>query len=283
MSNAPPTPPSVNLIDIDDEARTTVSSLLQTADSSTEAPGTSIGPGESVGGGSQATSEDGQQVPQDLNTGSLIDPSTAVYERYLPRLLQHSVNGDWRAFIEDAVKADLSLDGEQDRNRLQITIPLVLAYMMVDDLPVARSLLRQMHAFFADAPIIQTLGSLLIAVSGRDYTQIYNRAEALIDYVTLPNFPYKELEKMTQNIVPFFVTHFRNQTLVLLARAYSSLTLKLATNYIGLPPDKVIQFLLSNHWTYDETTETFTPPKSRGKGNPASSTGAPVDSHPPMN
>ncbi|KAG7092886.1 hypothetical protein E1B28_009196 [Marasmius oreades] len=260
MSNAPPTPPPVNPIDIDDEARTTASSVLQTADSTTEAPETSVA-------GESNLSE--QEVPTSTatNIDTSFSPSTAVYQRYLPKLLEHSANGQWKEFIEDAMKADLSLDGEQDPNRLQITIPLVLAYMVVDDLPVARSLLRQMHAFFPEAPIIQTLGSLLVAVSGRDYSQIYKRAEALIDYVALPNFPLRELEKMIQNIVPFFVNHFRNQTLVLLTRAYSSLSMKLAISYIGLPPDKVLSFLLKNRWTYDQTTEIFTPPKIKGKGN----------------
>ncbi|KAL0059995.1 hypothetical protein AAF712_013231 [Marasmius tenuissimus] len=199
MTNGPPTPPPADAIEMDDEARTTVSSMLQTADSTTDVPETSAA--STVGGSPQ------QQPTQEPPTEST--QASAIYHKYMPKLLDHSANQRFTDLIDDAMRADLALDGDHAPSRLQITIPLVLGYMIVDDLPLARSALRRMNHFARDIPIIQTLGSLLVAVSGRDYAQIYNRAEALVDYVTLPNFPSPELGRIIHNIVPNFVSAYR--------------------------------------------------------------------------
>ncbi|KAJ8088083.1 hypothetical protein PM082_013634 [Marasmius tenuissimus] len=261
MTNGPPTPPPADAIEMDDEARTTVSSMLQTADSTTDVPETSAA--STVGGSPQ------QQPTQEPPTEST--QASAIYHKYMPKLLDHSANQRFTDLIDDAMRADLALDGDHAPSRLQITIPLVLGYMIVDDLPLARSALRRMNHFARDIPIIQTLGSLLVAVSGRDYAQIYNRAEALVDYVTLPNFPSPELGRIIHNIVPNFVNHFRNQTLLLLTRAYTSLPMRLAVIYVGLPPDKVENYLTVNGWGYDSATETFVPPKLKLRSHTANS------------
>ncbi|KAL0568077.1 hypothetical protein V5O48_013921 [Marasmius crinis-equi] len=279
MANGPPTPPPADAIEMDDETRTTSSSMLQTAESSTDVPETSTSTASTVGGSPRQQT---QETPAEAT------PSSAIYQKYIPKLLDHSASLRFSELIDDAVRADLAqLDGDHELGRLQITIPLVLSYMITDDLPLARSALRRMNHFFRDIPIVQTLGSLLVAVSGRDYAQIYNRAEALVDFVTLPSFPSRDLGRIIHNIVPNFVNHFRSQTLLLLTRAYTSLPMRLAVVYIGLPPDKVqscwsfthvhvavaltyLAVMTVNGWTYDPTTETFVPPKGKSKGPTAS-------------
>ena len=85
---------------MDDEARTTVSSMLQTADSSTDVPETS---GASTVGGSPQPQQPAQELPTESTQAS------AIYQKYMPKILDHSANQRFTDLIDDAMKADLAV------------------------------------------------------------------------------------------------------------------------------------------------------------------------------
>ncbi|EEB96288.1 hypothetical protein MPER_04600 [Moniliophthora perniciosa FA553] len=153
-------------------------------------------------------------------------------------------------------------------------IPLVLAYLIKDEIALARMAMKRLPRNLAEPRITQTLGALLLAVSERDYAKVYVRAEDFIDYAGKPGFPHQRLGTLIKNMIPVFVATFRERTFTLLSRAYSSITPTMASKYIGLPIQHVAKMATDRRWTYDPSTETLTPTVT-GKGSKASYDGSP--------
>jgi len=161
----------------------------------------------------------------------------------------------WEKVAVVCEDADLSVEYESHPSRLLATAPLVLTYLILDDLPPARFALMRLPNTLASQPLSQALFSLLASAWERKYTHVYSRADAVVASAREP-----ELQAILATMTQAFITSFRQRTLDLLERAYSSLPLTLAQSYLGLPPDDILTATkFTGRWSYDPIQQTLTP------------------------
>ncbi|ESK94157.1 cop9 signalosome complex subunit 8 [Moniliophthora roreri MCA 2997] len=266
MANGPPTPPPITTVEIEDEAKTTVaeSTISQPTETADEAGATGNPP-------AQQTESSGNQA----SSTTVIQPlQPDPFESALPKISELVAASRFRELIEDIEVIDLTTHGENSPNRMLVMIPLVLAYLIRDEIALARMAMKRLPRNLTEPRITQTLGALLLAVSERDYPKVYARAEDFIDYAGKPDFPHQRLGTLIKNMIPIFVATFRERTFTLLSRGYSSITPTMASKYIGLPIQHVTKMATDRRWTYDPSTETLTPTVTR-KGSKVSYAGSP--------
>ncbi|KAI1794656.1 hypothetical protein LXA43DRAFT_995991 [Ganoderma leucocontextum] len=242
----PPTPPPSSATEIEDAARTSVPPPQPAQAAATESAALAAQPAP-------------EQVQAAAN--ALNNANKTSYEQIFPSLVILARSGTTRELIQMAERGDLNGGNGADHTRLFIVAPLVLAYMIVDELTPARYALTRLPNALAALPISQGLFSLLASVSERKYTQIYPRAQALREMVSAPDFPNAELGQLLVGMIDAFVDAFRKKTFALLARAYTSLPLPLAQTYLGFTAEEVVNVAVPAGWGFHETTYILTPPK----------------------
>ncbi|TBU65508.1 hypothetical protein BD310DRAFT_953648 [Dichomitus squalens] len=258
----PPTPPPSSATEIQDAARTTMIPPQAAA----AAP-------DPVAPVAQPAIEP-VQAPADV-----VATNKTSYELLFPSIVTLARNGDLRDLIGLAEHGDLTGGDDADHTRLFLVVPLVLAYMIRDELTPARYALIRLPNALSSLPITQSLFGLLASVSERKFSQIYTRAEALRNIVSEPGFPNPELGQVLAGMIDAFVgkyptlivnstvaepscvESFRKKTFALLARAYTSLSLPLAQTYLGYTAEQVVNVAVLAGWDFHETTYTLTPPK----------------------
>ncbi|ETW86176.1 hypothetical protein HETIRDRAFT_309227, partial [Heterobasidion irregulare TC 32-1] len=136
--------------------------------------------------------------------------------------------------------------------------PLVLSYLILDDLPPAKFVLTRLPDSIASKPLPQSLFNIFASVWERKYENVYPRAEALMDIAHQADFP-EGLASLIATLVTQFVESFRRRTFALISRAYSSIPLALAQAYIGLSQEELLAVTEANQWTYDASSQILTP------------------------
>ncbi|KAG6833654.1 hypothetical protein H0H87_002850 [Tephrocybe sp. NHM501043] len=208
MANGPPTPPPTTEAEIQDEAR-----LNQAAQGAT----TTVPP------------------PAPTPTPPA-EPD--VFQEVFPVILELASQSNFRGLIQAAenatinvrmptsffsrLQAALTLQGQSDPDsdrrltRLLVLGPLIIAYLIVDDLQVCLT-------YFLPAMI-----NLWKHVS------VYSRAQELRNLVNVQGFFDGQLASLLTSLLSIFVQSFRQRTVALLSVAYTSLPVPLAQRYLGM-------------------------------------------------
>ncbi|RPD66449.1 hypothetical protein L227DRAFT_649170 [Lentinus tigrinus ALCF2SS1-6] len=270
----PPTPPPSSATEIEDAARTTLPPVAPTV--------------ESAAAPVPAQPATEQQQPPITSQPT----QKSAYELLFPSIVELARSGSIQDLIEVAERGDLSADQDKNPARLLLVAPLVLAYLIVDELyaatrsdsiratlitflsPSARHVLTRLPDTLATQPLVQGLFNLLASVCERKYTNIYSRAEQLHQFVSGPSFSGELLGPILAGMVTAFVDAFRKKTFNLLARAYTSIPLPLAQTYLGWTAEQVVNVAVPAGWEFHETRFILTPPQQ------SSSSSRSVDSAP---
>ncbi|KAI8989739.1 hypothetical protein BD414DRAFT_485075 [Trametes punicea] len=242
----PPTPPPSSAVEIEDAAR----SMLPPQ----AAPAPATEPSMSTA--SQPLLDE-TQPPIVSQT-----KQSTIYELLFPSISDLARSGSLRELTEVAERGDLSGDFDADPTRLLLVGPLVLAYLILDELPLARHVLTRLPEGLASFPLSQGLFQLVASASERKYSDIYRRADELHHFVLQPTFGNPEFSQILAGMITSFVGGFRKKTFDLLARAYTSIPLPLAQWYLGYPADQAEEFLkvaFASHWAYDSQSHILTP------------------------
>ncbi|KAJ3797205.1 hypothetical protein GGU11DRAFT_87476 [Lentinula aff. detonsa] len=240
MANGPPTPPPTTDVEIQDEARMNDASALAVEASSDPA--------------SQSASNAAPQPPPSPPI-QLQDP----YQLIFPRIAELSSQKRWIELIDIAEMTEINASNDQQLSRLFVIVPLILAYLIQNDLPIAKLVLERLPIDIRMSPLISNLGSLTKAYSAGAYEQIYSKANALVNMVAQPEFQQPELAQVINAMVECFLSSFRDRTFLLLSRAYTSMTLSLAEMYFGLGADELLPVAARHGWAYDTPTKVLKP------------------------
>ncbi|KAJ7461543.1 COP9 signalosome [Mycena latifolia] len=230
MSTGPPTPPPTSATEIQDAARTVVPPLPA---ASTSAPVPAAAPPP--------------QARQDYFT------------QLFPQIGSLASEKKFSELILVAERHDIASDAERQPSRLLLTAPLVVAYLIVDDLPPARCALMRLPNNLASSPLAKQLHSLLASTSERKYTNVYTRSQGLLELVSQPDFFDTSLGALLGLMIQNFLEAFRLRTFNLLSKAYTSLALPLAEIYLGLPADAVLSAAANGGWAFDSSSNVLSP------------------------
>ncbi|KAJ7940203.1 COP9 signalosome [Mycena leptocephala] len=172
---------------------------------------------------------------------------------------------------------DIASDQDRQPTRLLLTAPLVLAYLIIDDLPPARCALMRLPNNLATSPLGKQLLSLLASTSERKYANVYSRSQTLLEHVSQSDFFDTSLGAVLGLMIASFLDAFRTRTFNLLQKAYTSLPLPLAEMYLGLPANEVLTAAANSGWSFDASTQVLTPAQKSTVG-PTSNGFAPFSS-----
>jgi len=107
--------------------------------------------------------------------------------------------------------------------------------------------------------LCRALMALVTSTTNREHAKIYEQTETLHALVSQPDFFDKDLASIVQALLLVFLDSFRLRTFDLLSKAYTSLSLSLASTYLGLSGPQIIDVAEKNAWTYDPSTQILSP------------------------
>ncbi|KAJ3814693.1 COP9 signalosome [Lentinula lateritia] len=230
MANGPPTPPPTTDVEFQDEAR--MNDPLPLA----------------VDGTSDPVPETTSVQPPPQQTIQLQDPYGLIF----PRIEELATQKRWVELIDIAEITEINA-------RLALSRQTLGAYLIKNDLPIAKLVLERLPPDIRLNPLIKNLGLLTTAYSAGAYDQIYSNANALVNAVAKPEFQQPELAQVINIMVESFLFSFRDRTFLLLSRAYTSITLSLAEMYFGLGSSELLPVAARHGWAYDTSTKVLKP------------------------
>ncbi|CAL1705759.1 unnamed protein product [Somion occarium] len=177
------------------------------------------------------------------STPEVATQSLNVYQLLFPTLADLASKGSYRELVDVAERADWNAEGDHHPSRLLIIAPLVLGYLILDDLPPARFALSRLPRSLESQPISHALFNLLASTSERRYEKIYVRAEQVVLAAQAFQIPGRK-------------------TFALLSKAYSSLPLSVVQTYLGFTAEQAISVATEFNWSYDAQTQIFAPSAS---------------------
>ncbi|THV07804.1 hypothetical protein K435DRAFT_788154 [Dendrothele bispora CBS 962.96] len=204
----------------------------------------------------QNTTELPQSLSESQNQtqeGTQEDP----YQLIFPEILNCVTQKDFRKAASIAETTDINNESTR-LSRILVITPIVLAYLISDELSLARLVMKRLPPHLPNA-LVQGLGRLLQAVSARDYPNVYAHAHALVALTEQPDFPDPSLASVIKTMTEAFLESFRHRTFILLSRAYTSISLPLAQSYFGLPAESLLEVATANQWTYNASSQILTP------------------------
>ncbi|KAL4067790.1 hypothetical protein J3A83DRAFT_4374124 [Scleroderma citrinum] len=178
MAQGPPTPPPTSTTELQDQVRDSV-----TGD---------IGPSSST------LVESAVIAPQPA-------PSIDIYQQVFPQICELALRRDLSELAQYAELFDLKGRNARSHTRLLVVAPLVLAYLILDDLPLAQLTLARLPDNLRLYPLTLAIGSLVTAVSERNYTRVYSHAEVLATLIQQPEFANDTLANLMASMVTTFV------------------------------------------------------------------------------
>ncbi|KAG9015283.1 hypothetical protein FRB93_012982 [Tulasnella sp. JGI-2019a] len=152
---------------------------------------------------------------------------------------------------------EIAVPNSNDLARLLLTVPLVIAYLILDDIPPAYFALKRLPPGLIETPLPQALFSLLASVSERKYPSVYTRLSSVVTLAQNGSAVDAELGILIVSMATTFKTIFQNRTIELLSRAYAAIPASQATVMLNMPKDAIISTVSS--WTFDATKGTFLP------------------------
>ncbi|KAL1744362.1 COP9 signalosome [Schizophyllum fasciatum] len=186
-------------------------------------------------------------------------PDDTVFRTAFAGISDTVAQGQYANVVALAERADLAGDARSPA-RLLVVAPMVLAYLIVDDLTPARFALSRLPEQLQGLPIVQGLASLVALAWQRRYDLVYTRAEGLF---TVASDFEEPIAQVLHALLRQFVESFRERTFHLLSRAYNEVPLSLVETYLGLPAQQIVPAAQSRGWAYDEAHKLFRPVKPR--------------------
>ncbi|KAI0053907.1 hypothetical protein FA95DRAFT_13646 [Auriscalpium vulgare] len=224
--NGPPTPPSSN-------------EELGPAGSPPSPPVSGEGEGETTPPGPPTTA----QPPAPIEPLQQQSPYYALFSQ----IAEVEATGDHVRLAQIAEAADLTATHDSHPTRLLITASIVLSYLILDDLPPAKSALLRLPNSLAAQQLPQALFSLLSATWLRRYENIYRRTDEIIMFVQGSGVSNSEGNAaiVLARLVTTFIDTFRARTFALVSKAYTSIPLALAQTYLGLGREQLLAGMIS--------------------------------------
>jgi len=181
----------------------------------------------------------------------------------MPIIVEAITRNDYSQLVHIAEQTDLASTSDRQQSRLLIVAPLVLGHLVLDDLTLARYALLRLPDNLASLPLPRALMALVISAMNRQHAAVYDQAGALRSLVLHPDFIDKDLASIIANLLSAFIEHFRRRTFSLLSKAYTSLPLSLACNYLSMPAEQVVEVAQTHSWLYDLSTQILSPEKGK--------------------
>ncbi|KAG6898275.1 hypothetical protein C0992_000720 [Termitomyces sp. T32_za158] len=202
-----------------------------------------------------------ENLPTALTPSMPSSTQLDAFQTAFPAIVDLVSRKDFQSLIQVAENVNLQSDADSDRRltRLLVLGPLVLAYLIVDDLPPARFALTQLPEDVYSAPLVHSLFGLLASAWDRDHANVYVRAQELRNFVQQPDFFDEQLGSVLSEMVTAFVETFRQRTVRLLSTAYTSLPASLAQIYLGMKQDELLAAAQEEGWLYNASTNLFIP------------------------
>ncbi|EKM55327.1 uncharacterized protein PHACADRAFT_55522, partial [Phanerochaete carnosa HHB-10118-sp] len=229
----PPTPPITSAIEIEDAARA--------AAAASEAPGATVVTGET------APATPGE--PQ----------AATPYRQAFATLVELASAGSFEMLAEVAESADLTTAQDTSPERFLVVAPLILSYYILDNVPPALQAIARLPDVLKTHPLGQELFRLGASVLERKYGNVYPRANDLLQVLQSTQISGADFQAVTTGLLTKFIDTFRQRTLVLLSKAYTSIPLSLAQSYLNCLPEQVLAVATQHRWGYDASTQTLTP------------------------
>ncbi|KAH9079152.1 COP9 signalosome [Lactarius deliciosus] len=180
--------------------------------------------------------------------------------------------GDYYGLIQAAERADL-VAYDDPLTRILVAVPLVLSYLIVNDLPSAKFALLRIPDAVASVPLAQATLKLFASVWERRYENIFSRGEALSNLARKADHLQEDSAELIAGLVGTFIESFRQRTFVLVSKAYTTIPLSLAQVYLGLRSDHLLRVTSLEGWHFDAHSQILTPVRiARTEPSPASST-----------
>ncbi|KAI0093902.1 hypothetical protein BDY19DRAFT_919504 [Irpex rosettiformis] len=254
--SGPPTPPPSSALELEDAARTTaaIEATLPTT----------VPPGPDA-------QEELTEQPADPAQPVVIPPPSVSpinpYKQAFTAIIDLASHDRFEELAQNAESADLNVIGDNRPERLLVTVPLVLSYLILDDIPPAiHALSRLPNSLTACIPLPRVLLSLVVAVSGRKYQNVYTLATKVHEALDVTETP-EGLKPIVTLLLDKFLDRYRRKTFELLSRAYTSVPLSLVQSYLTLSPEQILEVAAQYKWGYDSSTQTLSPtPLPRNKG-----------------
>ncbi|KAF8651479.1 hypothetical protein AX16_004777 [Volvariella volvacea WC 439] len=204
------------------------------------------------------------QTPADNQGNQTSAASTSsnveLYQVEISQLSELASAGHYREIVDFAERADISLEGDNEPGkRFVVVAPLTLAYLILNDLPPARFTLARLPEALLTHALPKLLFSLVAATWDRKHTQVYVRAQSLIQLVTRPDFFNPTLGSLISAMVLTFAERFRERTFSLIASAFTSISVALLQSYLGLTSEQLLPLLAQKGWEYNATTQIVVP------------------------
>jgi len=247
----PPTPPITSAIEIEDAARA--------AAAASEAPGATVVTGVT------APAAPGEPVAPQVAIAGTREQAAAPHRQVFAALVELASIGSFEELAEMAESADLTTTQDTSPERFLVLAPLILSYFILDDVPPALQAIERLPDVLKAHPISQASFRLGASVSERKYGNVYPRANDLLQAVQNIQIPGADFQAVVTGLLTKFIETFRQRTLVLLSKAYTSIPLSLAQSYLNCLPEQVLTVATQHRWGYDANTQILTPsPPSKG-------------------
>ncbi|KIK44807.1 hypothetical protein CY34DRAFT_802267 [Suillus luteus UH-Slu-Lm8-n1] len=236
MAQAPPTPPPMSATELRDEARDSI--IASSAESSD--PTTS------------SNSSGSTETPQ-------LPAAQDIYQQVFSQLSDLAEQRSFIGITNIAEHHDLNGSNDKSYSRLLLIAPLVLAYMVLDDLTPAQHALARLPENVSLHPLSHALAALLTSALERNYENTYARAQELFQMSQQSDFPDPRLGKTVGLLVNDFLDAFRKNTFALVSRAFACLHVTEAQKLLGLGRKEVLAIADSNHWQFDAANGILRP------------------------
>lgn len=198
------------------------------------------------------------------SSGSVEPPSQLpavqdIYHQVFPQLSDLAEQRNFIGITNIAEHHDLNGSNDKSYSRLLLIAPLVLAYMVLDDLTPAQHALARLPENVSSHPLSHALAALLASALERKYENTYARAQELFQMSQQSDFPDPRLGKTVGLLVNDFLDEFRKNTFNLVSRAFSCLHITEAQKLLGLGRKEVLAIANNNHWQFDAVSGILRP------------------------
>lgn len=198
------------------------------------------------------------------SSGSVEPPSQLpavqdIYHQVFPQLSDLAEQRNFIGITNIAEHHDLNGSNDKGYSRLLLIAPLVLAYMVLDDLTPAQHALARLPENVSSHPLSHALAALLASALERKYENTYARAQELFQMSQQSDFPDPRLGKTVGLLVNDFLDEFRKNTFNLVSRAFSCLHITEAQKLLGLGRKEVLAIANNNHWQFDAVSGILRP------------------------
>ncbi|KAI0690582.1 hypothetical protein BC835DRAFT_1363884 [Cytidiella melzeri] len=255
--SGPPTPPPSSALELEDAARLAVIPEIALP---AAAPPANAPP--------QLSEQPTAQLPPAIIPHVAV-PVSSPYRQAFNVMIDHATQDKFEELVQIAELADLYAMEDDHPERLLVTAPLVLSYLILDDIPPAIHALGRLPNNLVTLSLPRVLFDLAASVSERKYQNVYTLSTQVHE-ASQGSETADDLKPVVGSLLDKFVDRFRRKAFALLSRAYTSVSLSTVQSYLALPVEQVLIIAAQYKWGFDSSTQTLSPvilPKSKSGGH----------------